>query len=366
MDNLWIWIGIALCLSQSAMFSGLNLALFSLGRLRLETEAEKGNRPASKILNLRQDSNLLLCTILWGNVSVNVLLALLSDSVMTGVSSFIFSTAGITFIGEIIPQAYFSRHALRIGARLTPFIRFYRILLFPVAKPCALVLDGWIGPEGPSFYREKDIEALLEKHIREKSSEISANEGRGALNFLALDDRKIAEEGSLVKPSTIMTLKSRLDLPVFPDFNTDEGQEFLGALKHNPGKWRIITDENDLPLIVLDTTEFLSRYLVSDGKTDIYRFCHRPIIVAHPDTPLDSVLGQFVVASNDRNDNVVDQDVILYWTDDQKRIITGADIFGRLLRGIAKRVPDDADDEDVDMPEDIAAQEDEIIPINAS
>lgn len=366
MQDIWIWIGIALCLSQSAMFSGLNLALFSLGRLRLETEAEKGNTPARKVLQLRQDSNLLLCTILWGNVSVNVLLALLSDSVMTGVYSFLFSTAGITFVGEIIPQAYFSRHALRIGSRLTPFIKFYKVLLFPVAKPCALILDGWIGPEGPSFYREKDIEALLEKHIREQDSEISANEGRGALNFLALDDRRISEEGSLIKPSTIVTMEARLDLPVFPDFETEQGQNFLAALKHNPGKWRIITDDNNAPLIVLDTTEFLSRYLVSDGKTDIYRFCHRPIIVDNPETPLDQVLGQFVVESNDRNDNVVDQDVVLYWTADEKRIITGADIFGRLLRGIAKRVPDDEDDEEVDLPEDLLANEPEPAPMNAS
>ena len=34
-----IWVGIAVCLMHSAMFSGLNLAFFSLSRLRLEAEA---------------------------------------------------------------------------------------------------------------------------------------------------------------------------------------------------------------------------------------------------------------------------------------------------------------------------------------
>jgi len=34
-----MWLGIALCLSQSAMFSGLNLVVFSLSRLRLEAAA---------------------------------------------------------------------------------------------------------------------------------------------------------------------------------------------------------------------------------------------------------------------------------------------------------------------------------------
>ncbi|MGB0776244.1 MAG: DUF21 domain-containing protein, partial [Akkermansiaceae bacterium] len=165
--DIFIWLGIIACLSQSAMFSGANLAFFSLGRMRLEAEVEKGSRSAGKVLSLRKDSNLLLCTILWGNVSVNVLLALLSDSIFTGIGGFVFSTVGITFFGEIIPQAYFSRHAMKVGALLSPVIRFYQIVLYIVAKPCALILDGWIGPEGPTFFRERDIEIILEKHIRE-------------------------------------------------------------------------------------------------------------------------------------------------------------------------------------------------------
>ena len=131
------------------MFSGLNLAFFTVGWLRLEAEAESGNKEALRILRLRKDSNFLLCTILWGNVSVNVLLALLSESVLTGVGAFLLSTIGITFIGEIVPQAYFSRHAMKMGALLAPLVRFYQVLLFPVAKPSAMILDGWIGPEGP-------------------------------------------------------------------------------------------------------------------------------------------------------------------------------------------------------------------------
>ncbi|WP_018970169.1 DUF21 domain-containing protein [Rubritalea marina] len=341
MDQIWIWVGIAFCLTQSAMFSGLNLALFSLGRIGLEAEADRGSNAAKQILKLRNDSNLLLCTILWGNVSVNVLLALLSESALAGIAGFIFSTVGITFFGEILPQAYFSRNALSVGAKLSPVIRFYKLLLYPVAKPCAMILDGWIGPEGPSFYRERDIEVILERHIVEDESEISKNEGRGALNFLALDDRRISGEGSIIKPSTIIQLPTKMDLPEFPDFNTDEGQAFLANLKINPAKWRVITDESFVPRIVLDTPEFLARYLAYDGSVDIYRFCHRPILIDNDQSTLDSVLGKFVVEADDRNDHVVDQDVVLYWTDEERRIITGADIFGHLLRGIAQRVPMD-------------------------
>ncbi|MCP5535999.1 MAG: DUF21 domain-containing protein [Akkermansiaceae bacterium] len=346
------WLGIVACLSQSAMFSGSNLAFFSLGRMRLEAEVEKGNASALRILNLRKDSNLLLCTILWGNVSVNVLLALLSESVFAGmggwIGGFVFSTVGITFFGEIMPQAYFSRHALKVGARLSPLMRFYELLLFPVAKPCSLILDGWIGPEGPTFYRERDIEIILEKHITEHSSEISANEGRGALNFLDLDDRFVVSEGSEINPETIFTSPVNLDLPILPNPDTDEGRALVKSLTKHPSLWAVIVGERGKPQLVVNTTEYLSslyaREQASDSalapEVDIYDFCHRPVVVTDEKTTLDEVLGEFVVEATDQHDHVVDRDVVIYWTDEQKRIVTGADIFGRLLKGIARREDD--------------------------
>src|SRR5210317_378284 len=135
------WFGIIFCVSQSAMFSGLNLAFFSISKLRLEIEVKNNNRHAIKIAKLREDSNFLLTTILWGNVGINVLLTLLSNSVMVGIAAFVFSTFIITFLGEIIPQAYFSRHAMQTASLLSPILRFYQFLLYPVAKPSALILE---------------------------------------------------------------------------------------------------------------------------------------------------------------------------------------------------------------------------------
>ena len=117
--NLLTWLGIGFCITQSAFFSGMNLAVFSVSRLRLEIEASMNVAAAIKLLALRKDANLLLTTILWGNVGINVLLTLLSNSLLTGLSAFLFSTLIITFIGEIAPQAYFSRNALKMAAKLS-------------------------------------------------------------------------------------------------------------------------------------------------------------------------------------------------------------------------------------------------------
>ncbi len=106
----------------------------------------------------------ILATIIWGNVTTNVLLTLLSDSVLTGVAAFFFSAFAITMLGEIIPQAYFSRNALKMTSRFLPFLNFYRVVLYPLAKPTAMLLDSWLGPEGPAYMKERDIRSMLARH----------------------------------------------------------------------------------------------------------------------------------------------------------------------------------------------------------
>ena len=67
MDEITTWILIAICMIQSSIFAGLTIGIFGLGRLKLEIEAEAGNKEAIKILQIRRDSNFLLTTLLWGN-----------------------------------------------------------------------------------------------------------------------------------------------------------------------------------------------------------------------------------------------------------------------------------------------------------
>ncbi len=340
------WLAVAFCLSQSAMFSGLNLAFFSLGRLRLEAVAEQGNEGARRILALRKDSNFLLCTILWGNVAVNVALTLVTQSaIVSAWVAFAFSTFGITFFGEIVPQAYFSRHALTVASRLAPVIRIYQILLYPLAKPSAFVLDMWIGKEGPNYMRERDIEIILHKHINEENSEIGETEGQGALNFLDLDDRKVISEGQEIDPDTIHSFPVRLDLPILPQYGEEGSDAFIEELKKNDKKWRIIIDEaTRLPLLVLEAEAYVYSIFSEDEDLDIYESCHRPIIVTDASVTLDKVLDQLQVEAEHRDDLVVDDDVILFWSESSKRIITGADILGRLLKGIVRQTITEDDD----------------------
>ncbi len=317
------------------MFSGLNLAVFSVSRLRLEIEAALGDRHAAQVLALRSDPNLTLTTILWGNVAVNVILTLLSDSILTGTAAFVFSTFAITIFGEIVPQAYFSRHAVRIASALMPVLRAYGALLYPLAKPSAAILDLWLGRQGMYLFREREMRELIRKHFESAYTDIDRLEGLGALNFLALDDIPVSEEGEIVDPDSVISLPIESGLPVFPNISDSASDPFLGCIDRSRRKWIIITDPSGEPVFVINSDAFLRDALFTPGTFRPLIHCHRPIIVHDAKRRLGEVIGLLKVEPERPGDDVIDNDVLLVWAK-EKRVITGADILGRLMSGIAR------------------------------
>lgn len=333
--TLLTWAGIVVCLLHSGLFSGLNLGFFGLSRLRLETQAEAKNPGALQILSLRKDAHFLLATVLWGNVCSNVLLTLLTNSVLTGALVFLFSTFGITFFGEIIPQAYFSRHALAASHFLVPVIRFYQTLLFPIAKPTGLLLDFWLGKEQIHYFREDELMIMLARQAQSGQSDLSFIESLGAVNFMKMDDIALEEEGNIINPQSIIALPVENGLPVFPEFIKNSSDPFLQQVYASGEKWVVITDLDWKPVVGINTDQFLKDVLYGQKTIHILNYCHRPIVITEHGVKLGQVITQFKVRPEIPGDDVIDHDLILFWGE-QKRIITGADILGRLFRGIAK------------------------------
>lgn len=329
------WVGIGFCVTQSAMFSGLNLAFFSVPRLRLEIEAGNHNKAAIKVLSLREDSNFLLSTILWGNVGINVLLTLLSSSVMAGLSAFLFSTVVITFLGEIIPQAYFSRHALKMASKLSPVLIFYQYLLFPVAKPSALMLNWMVGQESIHYFKEKSLVKLIRRHIDEENAEeIDHVEGVGAINFLTIDEIAADQEGEPLNPDSIIQLDHKKGRPVFPEWSNHRENPFLLRINKSAEKWVVFVDDHNHPSWVMDADGFLRAVMFGKERVDPVDYCHEPILVKDRNKALGDLMQLLRIHPESEEDDVIDQDIILIWAE-KKQIITGADLLGRLLRGIA-------------------------------
>jgi hypothetical protein len=323
------------------MFSGLNLAFFSLSRLQLQVEINQGNLAAEKVLAVRQDSNFLLTTILWGNVGINVLLTLLSDSVLAGVMAFAFSTVFITIFGEILPQAYFSRNALRMASLLAPVLKFYQFVLFPVARPCAIVLDVWLGKEGIDYLHEKELVSLVQAHMEADEAELDHVEGRGALNFLTIDEVRVTEEGEPVDADSIIRLPTKVDLPLIPEVSRDVNDPFLQLVNASGHHWVVLADERGNPQLLLDADAALRAALLDHDKPyDIYNYCRRPLVIRDTSKTIGEVISYLksIPGSSEAEDSAIDYDAVLIWGQDP-RIITGADILGKLLKGIAAQSP---------------------------
>jgi hypothetical protein len=275
----------------------------------------------------------VLATVIWGNVGANVFLTLLSDSILAGLGAFFFSTVVITLFGEIAPQAYFSRNALRMAARFLPFLIFWRAALFFLTRPTAMLLDWWLGAEGIAYFHERDVRSLVARAAA-SGGDIGKLEATGVQNFLDLDDLAVTDEGEPVHAQSVISLPLASGRCLLPTFNPSPDDPFLQRVNASGKKWVIVTDLDDEPAFVLDAHHFLRDALFNQPDKNQGTCWHRPVIVRDMQTRLGDVIGCLRVVQEHPDDDVIDNDLILVWGS-QKRIITGSDLLGRLLRGIA-------------------------------
>lgn len=185
----------------SALFSGLTLGLLSLDSHMLLRRAKHGDLQAQAIYPVRQRGNLLLTTLLLGNVAVNTTLSIFLGSIASGIIAAITATALIVVFGEIIPQAVISRHAMWFGAKTIWFTRMMIIALYPIAFPISKALDYFLGSEMPTTFSRRELMEIISEHEDSEHSTLDADEERilhGALQFSHIRVREVMTEADLV------------------------------------------------------------------------------------------------------------------------------------------------------------------------
>lgn len=264
----------------SALFSGLTLGLMSLDVQTLKRKAELKDKQARRVLRVRERGNLLLTTLLLGNVAVNAILAIYLGSIASGLLASLLATGLIFLFGEIIPQAIISRHALAFGARTAWLVRLLIILLFPIAGLIAWILDKTLGAEVPSVYSRHELLKVIEEHEDSNHSDIDEDEERiikGALTY------------STKKASDVMTPRSVLMM-------LEMSQRLTPALvkqMRDAGYSRFPVydqDENDI-VGILYAKDLLGRKLSGKHVKD---FMDRKVYAVHQHTKLDEVLNAFL------------------------------------------------------------------------
>jgi hypothetical protein len=204
----------------SALFSGLNLGLMSLDLTELQHLKHIGSAKeksyALKIYPLRKKGNLLLCTILIGNVLVNSLSTLILGNYLEGVLAAAGSTLLIVIFGEIIPQAACSRHGLAVGAYTRHFTYIMMGLTYVISYPLSLILDVLLGKEIAAVYsREKARELILRATNDKQNGGMKENQYKlisGALDF---KNKTVRETMVEIKDVFSLDINTTLDFDTF-------------------------------------------------------------------------------------------------------------------------------------------------------
>lgn len=133
-----------ICLAFSAFFSGTETAFTSFNRTKMKNLAADGNKKASLALDLAENYDKMLTTLLVGNNIVNILLSSMATvyfmNILKGSSVEDYyttiSTAVITVVvlifGEISPKSLAKDHAEGYAMAVARFIKFLTVILAPI------------------------------------------------------------------------------------------------------------------------------------------------------------------------------------------------------------------------------------------
>ncbi|XP_077193807.1 metal transporter CNNM4-like isoform X2 [Paroedura picta] len=284
---LWMHISLILILlTLSGMFSGLNLGLMALDPMELRIVqncgTEKERIYAAQIEPIREKGNYLLCSLLLGNVLVNTSLTILFDSLVKANSiSIVVSTLGIVLIGEIIPQAFCSRHGLAVGANTLLITRLVMLLTFPLSYPISKILDRVLGKEmGTVYNREKLMEMLK---VTEPYSDLMKEELNIIQGALELRSKTVEHVMTPLCDCFLLNIDAILDFDTMSDI-MESGYTRIPVYSKER--------TNIVDMLYIKDLAFVDPDDCTPLKT-ITQFYSHPVHFVSHDTKLDAVLEEF-------------------------------------------------------------------------
>jgi metal transporter CNNM len=305
----------------SGLFSGLTLGLLSLDSQTLRRRAKHGDHDAATIYPVREKGNLLLTTLLLGNVAINTTLSIYLGSIASGLVAGITATALIVVFGEILPMSVISRYATWFGARTIWFTKLAIIIAYPIAYPISKLLDHFLGSELPTTYTRKELMDIISEHEDSEHSSIDADEERIVHGALQFSHRRVAEVMTLRQHIVSYSEDQRLTDLFFEEVN-DHGFSRLPVYRGNPDnivgilyvKDLIVEDDH---ITIKDTEEAFDR----------------KFLVVRPDEFLDVVLGKMLRTK---------QHIAI--VRDNNRALTGVISLEDILEEIIQQEIEDEDD----------------------
>lgn len=203
MDNNFVMIiVIAFLILMSAYFSATETAFSSLSRIRMKNLANSGSKKAENTLDLAEDYDTVLSTILIGNNIVNILSTSLATVFFTNIfgnNGVTISTAVMTILvlifGEISPKSLAKEAPESFAIFSTPILRFFVMILRPLNYIFGLwksLLSKFVKISRDEKFTEDELLTIIDEAQNEGG--INEQEGeliRSAIEFNDLDVRDV-------------------------------------------------------------------------------------------------------------------------------------------------------------------------------
>ncbi|WP_370276490.1 HlyC/CorC family transporter [Roseovarius indicus] len=342
----WITGGaILLLLVLSAFFSGSETALTAASRGKLRARADKGEKGAAKALEITEDNERLIGSVLLGNNLVNILAASLATALFTrifGESGVALATLVMTLLvlifAEVLPKTYAITNAEAAAARTAPIITLVISIFSPVVSAVRVFVRMVLSLFGVKIDPDSHILAVREEiagalYLGHSEGVVEKEDRDRILGALDLGDRAVEE--IMLHRSGIEMIDAELE----PQAILDQ------CLKSSHTRLPVYRDDPDNIIGVVHAKDLLRAMykLVTEGglsdevlkNFDITDVAMKPYFVPET-TTLDDQMRQFLRLRT-HFALVVDEYGVL------QGLITLEDILEEIVGEIADEFDPDAD-----------------------
>ena len=208
-----VGIGIIICVVLSGVFSAAEMSISSCNMVRMENEAEDGDKRAKRAIRLNRSYDNTLSTILLSNNLVNIAASSLSTVyiiLLTGSDDLnwlitIVVTVLIIIFGETIPKIISKKHSNAIAKGLSGSIVFLYYVLWLVNIPVVKITELITLP-----LRKSDDGTEEEEVVEELQAIIETAEDEGVIDAEQSEIVSAAIDFSDASASDVMT--ARVDI----------------------------------------------------------------------------------------------------------------------------------------------------------
>ena len=197
-----LWAALVILVGFSAFFSASETAFSSLNQILLKSRAEDGDSSAARVLNMAEQYDKLLSTILIGNNIVNIAAASIGTILFTrmlgaergATVSTIVLTIIVLIFGEVTPKSLAKEMPEKVATAVSPFL----VLLMALMTPLTWLFTQWKKLLG-HFVHSGEADTITEGELMtmvseaENDGELTDRESELIRSAIEFDDVEVEE-----------------------------------------------------------------------------------------------------------------------------------------------------------------------------